>query len=89
MKGRIPTHVVKERSRIISELCGHISKEKNKEHIGKTYTVLVTEKGKQKTFAGRAENYKQVILKEPVAIGALVQVEIVDASLTHLVGKLI
>jgi MiaB-like tRNA modifying enzyme len=89
MKGRIPTHVAKERSQLITETCGNISKEKNKEHIGKTYTVLVTEKGKQKTFAGRAENYKQVILKEPVAIGTLVQVEIIDASLTHLVGKLI
>jgi MiaB-like tRNA modifying enzyme len=89
MKGRIPTHVVKERSRIITEICSYISKEKNKEHIGKTYTVLVTEKGKQQTFAGRAENYKQVVLKESVAIRALVQVEIIDAAPTHLVGKLI
>jgi MiaB/RimO family radical SAM methylthiotransferase len=89
LKGRIPTHVVKDRSRIISELCSHISQEKNKEHLGKTYMVLVTEKGKQKTFAGRAENYKQVIMKEPVALGTVVQVEIIDAAATHLVGKLI
>jgi MiaB-like tRNA modifying enzyme len=89
MKGRIPTHVVKERSKRTTEICSKISREKNKEHIGKTYMVLVTEKGKQKTFTGRAENYKQVVLTEPVAIGDFVHVEIIDAAPTYLVGKLI
>jgi len=89
MKGRIPTHVVKERSKRTTEICSKISREKNQEHIGKTYMVLVTEKGKQKTFTGRAENYKQVVLTEPVAIGDFVSVEIIDAAPTYLVGKLI
>jgi len=51
--------------------------------------VLVTEKGKKKTFTGRAENYKQVVFTEPVTIGDFVQVEIIDAASTYLVGKLI
>ena len=51
--------------------------------------VLVTEKGKQKTFKGRAENYKQVVLTERVAIGDLIHVKIIDATPTYLVGKLI
>jgi threonylcarbamoyladenosine tRNA methylthiotransferase CDKAL1 len=89
MKGRIPTHVVKERSKRTTEVCSKISLEKNKEHLRKTYTVLVTEKGKQKTFKGRAENYKQVVLTEPVAIGDFVHVKIIDAAPTYLVGKLI
>jgi MiaB-like tRNA modifying enzyme len=89
MKGRIPTHVVKERSKQITEICSKISLEKNQEHLRKTYMVLVTEKGKQKTFTGRAENYKQVVLTEPVAIGDFVHVEIIDAAPTYLVGKLI
>ncbi len=89
MKGRVPTHVVKERSKRTTEICSKISREKNQEHIGKTYMVLVTDKGKQKTFTGRAENYKQVVLTEPVAIGDFVSVEIIDAASTYLVGKLI
>jgi threonylcarbamoyladenosine tRNA methylthiotransferase CDKAL1 len=89
MKGRIPTHVVKERSKRTTEICSKISLEKNQEHLGKTYMVLVTEKGKQKTFTGRAENYKQVVLTEPVCIGDFISVEIIDAAPTYLVGKLI
>jgi len=89
MKGRVPTHVVKERSKRTTEICSKISREKNQEHLRKTYMVLVTEKGKKKTFTGRAENYKQVVLTEPVAIGDFVHVEIIDAAPTYLVGKLI
>ena len=89
MKGRIPTHVVKERSKRTTEICSKISLEKNQEHLKKIYTVLVTEKGKQKTFTGRAENYKQVVLTEPVSIGECVDVKIIDAAPTYLVGKLI
>ena len=89
MKGRVPTHVVKERSKRTTEICSKISLEKNQEHLRKTYMVLVTEKGKQKTYKGRAENYKQVVLAEPVAIGDFVSVKIIDAAPTYLVGKLI
>ena len=89
MKGRIPTHIVKERSKEITKVCSNISLQKNREHIGKNYTVLVTEKGKQQTLTGRSPNYKQVVLKEPVPIGDFVTVNIIDATATYLVGKLI
>ncbi|DAC72020.1 MAG TPA: threonylcarbamoyladenosine tRNA methylthiotransferase [Thermoplasmata archaeon] len=89
MKGRVPTHVVKERSRKATEICSKLSLEKNKEHLGKTYHVLVTEKGKYKTFTGRAENYKQVVLTEPVILGDYVSAKIIDAAPTYLFGKLI
>ena len=45
-EGRIPTEIVKARSKILTDLCHLISKEKNREHIGKQYEVLITEKGK-------------------------------------------
>jgi threonylcarbamoyladenosine tRNA methylthiotransferase CDKAL1 len=89
MKGRVPTNVAKERSKRTTEIGSKLSFEQNKEHMRKTYLVLVTEKGKQKTFTGRAENYKQVVLTEPVAIGEFVSVKIIDAAPTYLVGKLI
>lgn len=89
MNGRIPTHVVKKRSIVLSEICSNISKEKNQDLIGETYHVLVTEHGKKNTVTGRAENYKQVVVKESIPIGDVVHVEIIEAAPTHLVGKLI
>jgi len=89
MKGRIPTEKVKERSKFLTDLCRKISNEKNREHIGKIYDVLVTEKGKNQTFTGRAENYKQVVIKEKVRIGDFAKVKIVDSADTYLLGKLI
>jgi MiaB-like tRNA modifying enzyme len=89
MNGRIPTHIVKNRSQQMTKLCSAISLQKNQEHIGKMYIVLVTEKGKHNTFTGRTENYKQVVLKEHATLGNFVHVEIIDAAPTYLVGKLI
>jgi len=89
MHGRVPTHIVKERSQQMTKICSVISLEKNQEHVGKTYNVLVTEKGKKNTYTGRTEGYKQVVFKEAVALGDVVYTEIIDAAPTYLVGKLI
>ena len=80
---------MKERSKFLTDFCDTTSKEKNKEYIGKKYTVLVTEKGKNNTFVGRAANYKPVVLKEGVKIGEFISIEIEDSTSTYLVGKLI
>lgn len=89
LKGRIPTQVVKDRSRSITDIVSTLTLQNNKKHIGRTYEVLVTEKGTKNTYKGRTENYKQVVLTEPVHIGDFVMVEITDAQPTHLFGKLI
>jgi MiaB-like tRNA modifying enzyme len=89
MKGRVPTHVVKERSKQATEICSKLSFEKNKQHLGKTYPVLVTEPGKKNTVTARTDSYKQVVLSEPVRLGTFVDVKIIDAASTYLVGKLI
>jgi len=89
MEGRIPTEIVKERSKYLTDLCKAISKKKNGRYIGKKHTVLITERGKNNTFVGRAENYKPVIIKEKVEIGKFMHVEIVASTPIHLYGKLI
>jgi len=88
MEGRIKTDVVKQRSKILSELCSKISEEKNIKHIGKKYIALITEKGKNNTFVGRTENYKPVVLKDKVEIGEFINLEIVEAAPTYLVGSI-
>ncbi|UCD13046.1 MAG: tRNA (N(6)-L-threonylcarbamoyladenosine(37)-C(2))-methylthiotransferase [Thermoplasmatales archaeon] len=89
MKGRVSTKLAKERSKYLTEVCSTISKEKNKEHKGKKYTVLITKKVKNDTFVGRAENYKPVITNEKVEIGESINLKIVDSDSIHLFGKLI
>jgi len=89
MKGRIKTEIVKSRSKLLTELCNNISKNNNLKHIGKKYNVLVTKEGKNKTYAGRAENYKPVVIKEKVEIGELINVDITKAASTYLVGSII
>jgi MiaB-like tRNA modifying enzyme len=89
MKGRVSTKVAKERSKSLTELCSRIAKNKNSEHVRQKYTVLVTKKGKNNTFVGRAENYKPVVINKRVEIGDFIDVEIVDFDSIHLFGKLI
>ncbi|MBN2598987.1 MAG: tRNA (N(6)-L-threonylcarbamoyladenosine(37)-C(2))-methylthiotransferase [Candidatus Thermoplasmatota archaeon] len=89
MTGRIPTHVVKERSRHITEVCAKLSLQKNKSHLHRTYQVLVTEEGKNNTVTGRTDSYKQVVLSDPVRLGTFVDVEILDVTPSYLFGKLI
>lgn len=89
MEGRIKTDIVKERSKILTKICNSISLDNNLVHIREKYTALVTEKGKNNTFIGRAENYKPVVIKEKVSIGDFVPVEITEAKSTYLVGSII
>ncbi len=89
MKGRVSTKIAKERSKYLTDLCDTLSKEKNKEHMGKKYTVLLTKKVKDNTFVGRAGNYKPVITNEKVEIGEFITLKIVDSDSIHLFGKLI
>ncbi len=89
MEGRIDTEIVKERSKKLTQICKKISYEKNKDKLGKTYNVLITEKGKNNTFVSRNDNYKPVVLKENVEIGQFYKVKITNYAPTYLVGSII
>lgn len=89
MKGRISTAIVKERSRQLTEICSAISLENNRKHVGKKYTILVTEKGKNDTIIGRTENYKPIVMKEKAELGTFVPIIVTDAASTYLVGRII
>jgi len=89
MSGRLKTELVKKRSKVLTDICNKISKEKNQNHIGKKYNILVTEIGKEGTFVGRAENYKLVVIKEKVKLGKFISVQITEAASTYLFGSII
>ncbi|MBN1280311.1 MAG: tRNA (N(6)-L-threonylcarbamoyladenosine(37)-C(2))-methylthiotransferase [Candidatus Thermoplasmatota archaeon] len=89
MSGRVPTHIVKERSRQMTRLCAAITYENNTQHLKKQYQVLVTERGKNNTWVGRTEHYKPVVITGPVHLGDVRDVLITKVTSTYLVGTLI
>ena len=89
MEGRIPTNIVKQRSRYLTDVCMTISKLKNKEDIGKKYTLLITKVVKKGTYIGRSDNYKPVIIKGNFKLGDFITTEIIDSDSIHPYGKLI
>jgi threonylcarbamoyladenosine tRNA methylthiotransferase CDKAL1 len=89
MSQRIPTDIVKKRSKALTDLSAQLSLEKNKTHIGNGYRILITEHGKNNTMIGRTDSYKPVVIKESVSIGDMVRVTILDAKQTYLFGMLI
>jgi len=89
MDGRIPTEIVKDRSKKITEICKKISYDNNKKHVGKKYRMLITEKGKKNTYVGRSENYKPIVIREKREIGSFHEVEITDFESSYLIGRLI
>lgn len=86
---RIPTDIVKKRSRELTEIVSRFSLERNKGFIGKVCKVLVTEKGKNGTLVGRCNNYKPAVIPNDLSLGSFASVEIIDAKPTYLVGMLI
>ncbi len=85
---KLNTKILKERSRILSEVGRSASFERNKLWMGWKGWVLVDEKGKNGGFKGRNEHYKQIIL-EGVKFGEKYNVEIVDFGVSYLKGKII
>lgn len=89
LKNRVPTIVAKDRSRRLTVFCKKITEKRNKGYIDKVCSVVVTEKGKGSTNVGRTDTYKPVVVPSNTPIGSTVTVKIVDATVTHLIGKLI
>ena len=88
LKHRIPTEIVKMRSRTISRIAEQITTEKNNAYIGKTFTVLTTSKKTSGSVISRAQNYKPVVIKKDLLLGEFQQVNITDATSGYLIGTL-
>ncbi len=89
MPGQIVGWKVKERSRRLTRLRFQIARETNERFIGREASVLVTEPGKPGTVLARTPEYRQVVLREPAAIGEFLRVKIDGARPTDLSGHLL
>ncbi|RLI28133.1 MAG: hypothetical protein DRO46_04475 [Candidatus Hecatellales archaeon] len=86
--GKLPTSVVKERSRKLSLLASKISLARNKRWLGWRGEILVDEEGFNGSMIGRNYAYKPIVLKETVKMGLNVEIEVVGAFPNHLEGYL-
>ena len=87
MKNQVQGNVSKERSTELTRMKMDVELEVNKSMIGKTYRVLVTEKGKEGTVITRNRNYRPIGIPEDIPIGTFLDVEVTDAASTFVNGR--
>jgi tRNA A37 methylthiotransferase MiaB len=85
---QLPGGVVKERSRMLTDVSEEISLERNRKWIGWEGDVFVDDIGKNGMMIGRNFAYKQVLVRG-VEKGQTVRVRIVDAGVYDLRGEII
>lgn len=86
-KVKVDTSVKKDRSRELTELVNQKTLEANQAWIGWTGQVIVTEPGPKGGWLTRNPSYKLVIVEGDEQPGQILQVRIVDAERTHLLGE--
>jgi threonylcarbamoyladenosine tRNA methylthiotransferase CDKAL1 len=87
----LPSHIIKERSTILSMLCNEIAFAQNLRYMQRnpTLRVLAISKGKKGGIEAHTDNYKPVILKENCELGKFYNVRLIEASQNYLYGVLI
>lgn len=88
MKGQIQGNVSKERSTELTRMKMDVERSVNDTLIGKRYRVLVTEKGRAGTVISRNCNYRPIGIEADIPIGTFLDVEVTDATSTHVVGRI-
>ena len=90
-KGIVAKEEIKRRSTVTSELAKKISAERNKRWVGWIGNILIDEKGKvEGSWIGRNFTYKPIVVKSSeTLLGKNLKIEVIDAALTYLKGKII
>jgi len=90
-EGLVDKEETKRRSTITAELAKRLSAERNQRWVGWSGEVLIDEKGKvENSWVGRNFAYKPIVVKnKDNLLGKTLQVKVVDALGTYLIGELI
>ncbi|MEM7821281.1 MAG: tRNA (N(6)-L-threonylcarbamoyladenosine(37)-C(2))-methylthiotransferase [Candidatus Aenigmatarchaeota archaeon] len=81
---------INKRSSLLSEIVRKICLEKNEKWIGWEGNIIVDEKGKNQSWIGRNFAYKQVVINcNKNIFGKFVDVKIIGAAPTHLIGEIV
>ncbi len=88
-KNKVDTSIKKQRSRQLTTLVDRILLEDNKSWIGWSGSAIVTERGSRSGFLCRNSSYKGIIVHDELKLGSKVNVQVVEAARTHLLGEII
>lgn len=89
MDGQIAGGVVKNRSRLLTEIFSNISRMNNEKWLGWKGKVLVDEIGKEGSFIARNSAYKSIVLKAVLNLGDEVNVKIDEITTFDLRGRVV
>jgi len=84
---KLPTQIIKKRSRMLTELAGNIALERNREWIGWEGEILIDEEGLKGNLIGRNYAYKPVVVSKG-KLGETATVKIVEAARYYLRGEI-
>ena len=83
---QVDRKVIKERSKVMSEVCDGISLERNRMWVGKECEITLLER--MRGIAGRNDYYKQVIVRGNARdLGKRIKVKLVDAGVAYIKGE--
>ncbi|HOO53012.1 MAG TPA: tRNA (N(6)-L-threonylcarbamoyladenosine(37)-C(2))-methylthiotransferase [Methanothrix sp.] len=83
----MPSRFKKDRSRRITLLWQDIAGRRNSRYLGKMIVAQVTEKGKEGTMMARSENYRKIVVCEPMSLGSVHGFKIVKTTPFYLTGE--
>jgi threonylcarbamoyladenosine tRNA methylthiotransferase CDKAL1 len=86
-----PTHgrISKERSGELTDIKNRTEYDVNSKLIGRSFRVLVTERGKNDSVIARTQNYRPVALGSNIPLGTFLDVEVTGCEPTYLLGRVL
>jgi threonylcarbamoyladenosine tRNA methylthiotransferase CDKAL1 len=85
----MPSRFKKDRSRRITRLWQKIAGQRNGRYLGETIIAQVTEKGKEGTVMARSENYRKIVVREPMSLGCVHRFVVVKTTPFYLKGEVV
>jgi threonylcarbamoyladenosine tRNA methylthiotransferase CDKAL1 len=85
----MPSRFKKDRSRRITRLWQEIAGRRNGWNLGKTIDAKVTERGRGGTVMARSENYRKIVVCEPLPLGSVRRFKILKATPFYLKGEFV
>lgn len=79
--------ILKERSTELTAVKNETEKDVNSSMVGKTYSVLVSERSEDGSVIARTDNYRPIAIREEIPLGTFIRATVTDAFPTYLIGK--
>jgi MiaB-like tRNA modifying enzyme len=82
----VVSRITKERSRMLTAEHHRIAYEENIQSLGKTYSALAVERGKNQSTILYTDSYRPIVVKRELPLGIRYTVEVAGATPTYLIG---